>query len=289
MDTIELKFLLQLLGFPDYKASLSKLKPTSKTSDRNKACRQLRDRGYIDCRTEIAKIQITSAGKALLKQDTANLPISDREINVLTKCREKIITPSDTRIKDKSDRQAVMQALADRGLVTTETKVVEVWLTEPGKEFLRKVVEVWLTEPGKEFLRDEYAPKGTRQTINLSLLNNYLQFMRQFIGGAKGDSQLTTSENSSAKPTELEVLQAIQDLDQQLSTDNYLPIFHLRQRLQSSLSREELDQVLYRLENDNKIKLTAIFNAQEYTNEQFNAGIPQKAGGPLFFVRLVTN
>jgi hypothetical protein len=272
MDTIELKFLLQLLGFPDYSTSLSKLKPTSRTADRNKACLKLRDRGYIDCRTEITKMQITSAGKALLKQDTANLPISDREINVLKKCKEKKITPGDTGIKDKGDRQAVMQALADRGLVTTETKILE----------------VMLTSSGSEFLRDEYTPKGTA-TVSLSLLNNYLQFMRQFIGEAKGEKQLPDSTNLSVKPTDLEVLQAVQDLDRQLSTDNYLPIFHLRQRLQPPLSREELDQVLYRLENDNKIKLTAIFNAQEYTPEQFNAGITQKAGGPLFFVRLVTN
>lgn len=272
MDTIELKFLLQLLGFPNYTTSLSKLKPTSKTPDRDKACVRLRDRGYIDCSTEITKIKATDAGKALLKQDTTNLPVSDLEIKILIKCKEKKISPSDTGLKDKSDRQAVMQSLAERGLVTIDTKIVE----------------IWLIEPGREFLRDQYSPKGTT-TITLSLLNNYLQFMRQFIGRAKENRQLTDSIIPSIKPSNLEVLQTIQDLDRQLGTNNYLPIFHLRERFKTPLSREELDEVLYRLENDNKIKLTAIFNAQEYSDEQLKAGIPQKAGGALFFVRLVTN
>jgi hypothetical protein len=272
MDNFELKFLLKLLGFAEYKTSLSNLKITAKTADRDKAFRVLRDRGYIDCSTEIAKIKATDAGKALLKQDTTNLPVSDREINALKKCREKKISPSETGL-DKSDRQAVMQSLANRGLATIDTKIVE----------------IWLTEAGREFLRDEYAPNGTHPIISLSLLNNYLQFMRQFIGEVKQNRHLTDSKISATMPTDLEVLKTIQDLDRQLSTDNYLPIFHLRERFQPPLSREELDQALYRLENDNQIKLTAIFNAQEYTSEQFNAGIPQKAGGSLFFIRLVTN
>lgn len=272
MDTIELKLLLKLLGCPNYTASLSKLNPTSKTADRDKACRLLRDRGYIECSTEITKIQITSAGQALLKQDTSNLPISNREINVLKKCKEKKIPPSETGIKDKGDRQAVIQALADRGLVATDTKIVE----------------VMLTESGKEFLRDEYAPNG-KATVSLSLLNNYLQFIRQFIGKHRVEDKSHININVSAKPTDLEVLQAIQDLDRQLGTNNYLPIFHLREKLQLELSREELDRVLYSLEASDRIELSSLAEPRNYTPQQIEAGIDQIGGGALFFITITNS
>ncbi|NEO79496.1 MAG: transcription factor RcaD, partial [Moorea sp. SIO4G3] len=71
---------------------------------------------------------------------------------------------------------------------------------------------------------------------------------------------------------------------QELGTENYLPLFHLRQKLQPPLSREELDKALYSLQAEDKIDLSALQEANMYTEEQIEAGIPQNTGGRLFFI-----
>jgi hypothetical protein len=86
-----------------------------------------------------------------------------------------------------------------------------------------------------------------------------------------------------------EILQTIQKLDRELGTDNYLPIFHVRQKLQPGLSREDLDQTLYRLQRNDQIELRALVHAQDYTQEQVNAGISQRSGSPLFFIKVTAN
>ena len=73
-------------------------------------------------------------------------------------------------------------------------------------------------------------------------------------------------------PTDQEILQTIQDLDQQLGTENYLPIFYVRQKLQP-LSREQLDQRLYHLQRNDQIELSSLQEATAYTCEQTDAGI----------------
>ena len=68
MEVVELKFLLALLGHPpDYHTALSDLRPTESRSDRNRACRQLRDRNLIGCSEEIIQFKTSTSGKALLK------------------------------------------------------------------------------------------------------------------------------------------------------------------------------------------------------------------------------
>jgi hypothetical protein len=87
-----------------------------------------------------------------------------------------------------------------------------------------------------------------------------------------------------SKPGDEEILQTIQNLDRELSTGNYLPIFHLRQKLEPPLSREDLDEALYHLERNDKIELSALQEVRAYTQEQIDAGIPQDIGGRLFFI-----
>ena len=69
-----------------------------------------------------------------------------------------------------------------------------------------------------------------------------------------------------------------------MNTNNYLPIFYLREKLQPFLSREELDLALYRLQRKNKLELSSIVESSKYTREQLKAGIPQNVGGCLFFL-----
>lgn len=261
MDTNELKFVLKLLGFPNYRESLAKIKPTSKTpaSEQKRICRQLLKRELVAVSDEISKFKIAPPGKALLNLEPTSLPVTDRELKILKSCQKEAITPGKTGIP-ASEAQKLIQALAQKGLIQVN-------------ETDRKIKEVWLTQQGQDYLRNEYAPKGSA-TISLDLLNNYLHFLRN------------SADDSIPKPSDEEILQTIQDLDKELGTDNYLPIFHLRQKLQPPLNREELEQALYRLEGDDKIELSALVEASRYSPAQVNAGIKQLSASPLFFIKV---
>jgi hypothetical protein len=264
METSELKFLLKLLGFPDYRAPLSKITPNSKTSatERERICRKLLTRELVDCSHEVTKLKIASPGKTLLKSDSTGLPVTDQELKVLRASEKEKITPGKTGVP-AAERGAIIQRLADRGLIELETKIKE----------------VWLSKHGQEYLRDEYTAKGSNLVLNLDMLNNYLGFLRKSLR-VQPDGVLLPIRKS----TDEELLQTIRDLDRKLGTENYLPIFHLREKLQPPLSREQLDEVLYSLQRNGKIELSSLQETSAYTPEQIDAGIPQDIGGSLFFI-----
>jgi hypothetical protein len=285
MDTIELKFLLKLLGCPNYRSSLS-ASGFKSIRGRDKICRDLGDRGLVDYSREIATVKILPPGRALLKMSTEQLPITDKELKVLEKIGKSSGKTAPSKIKVSSlkapEREAILESLGERGVIEVE------------KKLKRTKAEVWLTQRGIEHLQDEYSPKGAA-TISLDLLNNYLGFLRKSLRvkphpvppqpPTNGEPPIEPTDNLSDE----EILQTIQKLDRELGTDNYLPIFHLRQKLQPGLSREELDQTLYRLQKNDQIELRALVHAQEYTDEQVNAGINQRAGSPLFFIKVTAN
>lgn len=275
METIELKFLLKLLGFAHYRAPLSKITPNSKTSttERERICRKLLNRELVECSYEVTKLKIASPGKALLKSDSTGLPVTDQELKVLRASEKEKITPGKTGVP-AAEREVTIQHLADRGLIELETKVKE----------------VWLSERGKEYLREEYTSKGSQPILSLDMLNNYLRFLRKS-GRVQMDKHQQPQQTPSAtapmnQPSDKEILQVIRDLDQKLGTGNYLPIFHLRQKLEPPLSSDGLDEALYRLEGNDQIELSALVEASRYSQEQINAGIKQRSGSPLFFIKV---
>jgi hypothetical protein len=272
MDTRELNFILKLLGCPNYRASIADVKPSirTKSGDRDSICRRLCDRGLLDCEEEIVLLKIAPPGKALLKLNTTNLPISKAELKVLHACAESSIAPSDTGLKPE-ERQGAMRSLVERGLAVAEKT---------------RIADVWITERGLAYLHDEYAPSGAALAISLDLLTNYLRFLRKSFSHSPAPATTPTPQLSTLtdKPSLDEILQLIADLDRQLGTDNYLPIYHLRQQLQPPMSREELDRSLYQLQRDDKIELSSLQEAIHYTSEQIESGIPQQIGGPLFFI-----
>ena len=166
-----------------------------------------------------------------------------------------------------SERSTILQSFRDRGLIEVETKLKksggEVWLTDRGKECLQKLQDYF------QILRKSTDAKIDEVPIQVQT-----------------PTKLTVVETS--KPSDLEILQIIRDLDSKLGTENYLPIFHLRQKLQPPLSREELDRALYRLEGNDQIELIALVEASRYSLEEFNAGIKQRSGSPLFFIKVTT-
>jgi hypothetical protein len=279
MDTKELKFLLKLLGCPNYRSSLSASGFKSITG-REKLCRDLSDRNLVDYSREIASVKILPPGRALLKANKDQLPLTPDELKVLESIGKVSgkITPSKITVKSvKSvERDAILQRFHERGLIEAETKIK------------RQKAEVWLTERGQQYLRDEYTAKGSNPVISLELLTNYLRFLRKSQHVQKDvhqePSQMPTAAAGTSKLSDEEILQTIRHLDGELGTENYLPIFHLRQKLQPPLSREQLDQALYSLQRNNKIELSSLQEAIAYTPEQIDAGIPQDIGGPLFFI-----
>ena len=274
METNDLKFLLKLLGCPNYRSSLSAA-VFKDFKGKDKICRELGDeRELIDFSREIASVKILPPGRALLKIDASQLPIADKELKVLEKIGKSPgkIKPSEITVVKAAERAEILKNLADRGLIEAESKVK------------RAKAEVWLTQRGLEYLRDEYNPKGSA-TISLDLLKNYLSFLRKSLR-EKAEVVSPAPSTPTAKPSDEEILQIIRDLDRELASKNYLPIFHLRQKLQSPLSREELDRALYRLEGNNQIELSALVEASRYSQEQVSAGISQRSGSPLFFIKV---
>lgn len=279
METIELKFLLKLLGCPNYRTSLS-ASGFKDFKGKDKICRDLSDRGLLDYSREIASVKILPPGRALLKMNTEELPITDKELKVLEKIGKFSGKTAPSKITVSSvkaaEREAILESLSERGLIEVE------------KQLKKAKAEVWLTERGQDYLRAEYTAKGSNPVISLDLLTNYLRFLRKSPHdqrdvhqepSQKAMAAATTSELSDEK-----ILQTIRHLDGELGTENYLPIFHLRQKLQPSLSREQLDQALYRLQRNDQIELSSLQEAIAYTSEQIDSGIPQDVGGPLFFI-----
>ncbi|MDJ0741841.1 MAG: hypothetical protein QNJ32_00610 [Xenococcaceae cyanobacterium MO_167.B27] len=269
MESIELKFLLKLLGYKNHRAAISKIRPNSKTkaSERDKICRQLTERKLVECTEEIIKIKSTYYGKNLLKLDESREKLTEQEFKILHTCSNKAISPSDTRVSPAQTRKTLIKKLITQGLITTETKIKEVWLTDRGKKYLAK----------------EYNPSGGGNiTLSKKMLADYLHFLREYLS-VEGESEIVTSAPTD-KPSDSQIYQTIIDLDSIHNTDNYLPIFHLRNKLQPPLSRDELDQALYRLQASDKIDLSTLAEVEAYTPEEINAGIAQPIGGSLFYI-----
>ena len=267
MDILELKFVLKLLIATGYRESLTKIKLNSatKASERDKICRQLVERELVGVSYEISKFKIAPAGMALLKIDSVQLPVTSQELKILKSCQKEAISPGKTGIA-APEAQKLIQALLEKGLL-------QVNKTD------KKIKEVWLTERGKEYLRNEYDPSGGGNiTLTKNMLATYLKFLRQ---------SPSIAVDSTHQPSDEDILQTIRDLDKELGTDNYLPIFHLRQKLQPPFSREDLEQALYRLEGNDKIELSALVEASRYSPAQVNAGIKQRSGIPLFFIQVI--
>ena len=271
MDSNELKFLLKLLGCENYRSPLAATTWKS-FQGKDKICRVLGDRELVDYSREIASVKILPPGRALLERDASQLPIAETELKVLEKISKNTgkVKPSELTLVKATERQEILQNLANRGLVEVETQLQ------------KKKAEVWLTQRGQKYLRDEFTAKGTHPIISLDLLTNYLRFLRKY--RLIESEKVAATDKLESKLSNAEIIQIIQELDRKLGTENYLPIFHLRQKLQPPLSREELDQVLYRLQRYDQIELSSLVDTKPYTLEQIDSGIPQDVGGALFFI-----
>jgi hypothetical protein len=270
-STDELKFLLILLGCTDYRSPYS-ARDFVNFKAKGKLCKDLAEMGWLDYTQAIALAKILPAGEALLKLDPTQLPLDPPALNALNKIAQASgpLKATELKIKKVSTREAILQGLCDRGLIELEMQVA---VTK---------ASVWLTLKGLQYLHDDYQPKGKLPVLSLDLLSNYLEFVRRPL---LVESEAAISEDVSIPAvSDAEILAAIQRLDGELGTENYLPLFHLRGDL--SLDRESLNQALYRLQKADKIELGSLQEVTAYTAEQIDAGIPQTVGGPLFFITM---
>lgn len=283
MNTIQLKFLLKLLGHENYKAKITQIQPNSNTSatERDRVCQDLSEQGLVAYTAETLKFKLTPLGQDRLQNQAADPPLSEAELKILQASAKKTTTPAATDVPAR-ERQVLIQTLATHGLVKVEK---------------RQIKEVWLTESGATYLQ-EYTPDGS-PTISLAMVGHYLQFLRQTLPSRRHQDQFPSVGHGGMPPipdiapvsqlSDIDLLQTIQALDQALGTNNHLPMFHLRQKVKSRLTREELDQALLRLQQHNHIKLTPLEGVNSYTPDQIAAGIPEPIGGPLFFITVREN
>ncbi len=276
MEVIEIKFLLKLLSCNNHRTTISKIRlgKSIKASVRNQVCMRLFELGLVQFTEKIVKIKINAEGKAALDSDSKRL--TSLQLKVLKACQNKGIPPSGTRISPNQGRLALISELARLGLITTSTKVHE----------------VWLTDSGRKYLASEYTPTGGGNIIlSKKMLTNYLEFLRGYFSTAQQNEQVTpvpAAELPANKDVDdNEIFQTICDLDQHHQTENYLPIFHLRNQF-PSLSREKLDKALYRLQKSGKIDFSTLASVEAYTPEEIEAGISQVIGGSLFYICCVT-
>jgi hypothetical protein len=322
MDSRELKFVLKLVGSPDYRAPIASIKPNlrTKASERDSLCRVLRDRGLVDCDEQVTRFRLAPAGRALLKLDTQRLPVSEDEITLLQAGRDGSVEVKDVLLSGDRLQAAIGRSL-DRGFIKSEKTKIET---------------VWLTQRGLDYLREEFSPSGTALELSLDHLSEYLRFLRKFqthSPEAQTSRSPTATNPASATPADVidplpetpieaspsnmdralnptldastaaapneataqnsppqtpitgdQLYGLIAQLDREYNTNNYLPIYYLRDRLQTAMNRDTLDRALYALQREDRIELSSLQEAAHYTAEQVNAGIPQDIGGPLFFL-----
>ncbi len=84
----------------------------------------------------------------------------------------------------------------------------------------------------------------------------------------------------------LEILEVIKELDILHETENYLPIFHLREYFNDRYDRQQLDQRLFKLQSQDKLDFSTIAEVSKYSTEQLDAGISQVVGGSLFYISI---
>ena len=220
LKAIELKFLLSLVSFDEYRSSITKVKPNSSTpaSDRDKACESLVSQGYVECDREISKFAIAGPGKELLKNaDRLPVKLDPQEQKILEACSQAITPGTLGKKVPASDRQPLLRSLVDRGLIKASQESIK---------------EVWLSAQGKRFLQEAYVPEGN-WGITASKVGSYVEFLRESAHGSSARS-LPTSQprgqqplsqpgslpnsnmpiGSQTKPDQQTVLQQIQQLDQ---------------------------------------------------------------------------
>lgn len=174
--SLELKFLLALLVYPNYRAPVTQIHFPGKLSAtaRDRLCKQLHQKNLVDCEEFATRFGLTAIGRTLLGLDTSVLPVTPDEKYVLRSCRAASITPGQIHSRVSPElRQPLIAELAQQGLIRITQK---------------RLGDVWLTEAGQKFLREDCTPQGNLPVISWTLMSHYLRFMRESASSPKSVS-----------------------------------------------------------------------------------------------------
>ncbi|MGC1305882.1 MAG: hypothetical protein WA885_01545 [Phormidesmis sp.] len=143
LKTIELKFILKLLGCEGYRGKMKDLSPNSgtKAPERDRICKTLATKGLVDYSSEVSRFTISRFGKVLLSLDTTSLPVTPDELKLLRTCKGSMSLGKLSRKIPADSHQQIIRSLAARKLINISSVAIK---------------EAWLTEQGKNFLRDKY-------------------------------------------------------------------------------------------------------------------------------------
>jgi hypothetical protein len=236
---------------------------------------------------KVETVGIAPTGQELLKLDSNQLPIAEGELKVLEELAKtgKMLKPTEIAVKvgtkklAAGDRNIILEKLHKSGLITASFKPEKVKKPAAPKATKAKPSgEFQITAKGQDCLQKLHDYFESLRKSPTSDLSNTIEV----------ETVAPLSPKISEKISDPEILQLIRELDTEAGADNYLPIFYLRERL-LNISRENLDRILYSLVRHKKIKLNALLHTEKYTQKQISAGISQLSGGPLFFIRVVTN
>ena len=280
MDIQSVKILLNLLDKSNYQTKVAQVKPNKKITvpKTRDLCQKLSKEGYLKLETKIVTIKITHNGKKILNNKSLSRQYSSQQLKILTSCKSSPIKITNTKIYPASKRDKLIQQLKKEKAIAIKE---------------REITKVSLTDKALFFLAEEmfFIGKGNF-TLSKKLINTYLKFIRGY--NLKTHKIESTKEAKikdfpqNIKPNKEDVLETIIKLDKDLNSGNYLPIFYLRDEY-NTFDREELDNILYTLENEGKISMSTLVNASKYTKEQYDAGIKQFSGGPLFYLMIEEN
>lgn len=279
MEIQYLRILLKLLGQNKYQGKIADIKPNNQTKIEatQKLCYELYDKELIKIEEKIISIKANKKNKQLLN---TNKKENILENKILKQCIDKNIKVSEIKITPASKRDLLIEKLVKENLINISEK---------------KITHGELTEKGKQFLAEEYLTEGLGNiTLTKSLLNNYLTFIRHYYI-PKNQEKISSTKHliSEVKDENInhnkpiisdDILQTIIQLDRTFNTDNYLPIFYLRNEYKSVLQRHELDSMIFTLQKENKISLSRLVDASQYSVEEYDAGIPQSIGYPIFYL-----
>ncbi len=137
---LELALLQQLKAVGGTCDALTALPIEKKSSlrQRERACQQLKARGWLAYDHDIAQFGLTLTGKTLLKLSLSVWPVTPDELLVLRSCLGGRIHPQQIHRRVPAyDRQRLLERLAEQGLIVVYKRAIaNLCLTDLGQHYL---------------------------------------------------------------------------------------------------------------------------------------------------------
>lgn len=138
--SLEVEILRQLIAAGGTCAAITALPLERKSSvrQRDKACQQLQERGWLTYNFEIAQFGLTLTGKTLLGLDLSVWPVTPDELLILRSCLGGRIGPGQIhRRVSVGDRQRLLEHLVEQGLIVVYGRAIaHLCITDLGRSYL---------------------------------------------------------------------------------------------------------------------------------------------------------